>query len=141
MTAINWILDRFRERSTKLYALQLIGFLTIIGVVPQDKGRDIENTIGAGQEVYEEVADSVAAKIDYGKGKIEEGKAIIEEAKDTGNRLAQILGGFWVMVTSLFGMGTKDAKKGQEYDAREDKLATALREMGRKPEELLPDLG
>lgn len=140
MNLFKWIKDRFLERSSKLWISQVLGLLVLINVIPVETKTNIEGAIGHGQEVYEEVADSVASAIDLGKEKIEEGRQIAERAKDTGLRLRDILAGLWVVIISALGIGSKDAKKGVEYEARESLLAQALTTHGLDPGAVLPDL-
>lgn len=137
---LKWIRDRLSERSTKLYILQLVTVLSLIGVLRPDSPGKVEGAIEAGQEAYEEIADSTQSAINRGKNRIEDLREDVEYGRATGVKLWETLSGLFILITSLFGIGMKDAKAGKEYDHREELLSIALKNQGVDPGTILPDL-
>lgn len=127
---VKWLYDRLTERATKIFIMQAISALVLLGVISKDKADDITTAIEVGQATVSETVDSVAAAIDVGEALIETGKDTIEYAKDTGTRIWEILGTAWMFILAVFGISQKDAKKGQEVETRELLLIKTIRDAG-----------
>ncbi len=118
-TLWTWIVDRFRERSTKQMLSVLIGTLVLIGVLPDESGEAVTGLVEEGQDIYHEGRDSVEVTIEEGRELYEEGRTAVEDAVDTGRYFyARILA--WLMAIGSFfgGLFTRDAKGGVEYEER-----------------------
>lgn len=114
-TVWTWIKTRWSERSTKIWIINVIGFLSLVGLTPSEAPKKVETVITEGQEIYQEGVDSTHAAIERGTERYEDLKSDVEYAKDTGEHFWTLLKGFWVLLMSAFGIGRKDAFKGQAY--------------------------
>jgi hypothetical protein len=136
--AINWIKDRLQERSTKLHFLTLLGALSLLGIIGPEVQQGAVDVVETGQELYQEGVDSSGAVIERGKELIETGRETVEYARDTGSHFWQQLTGLFTLLISLFGMGSKDAKQGVEYEHRERVLKERAEVMGVDLDKMLP---
>lgn len=126
MNIINWLIDRFKERSTKGALVTLLGVLSLVGIIkPETPDRVIE-IVDEGQAIYHEGVDSVTSAIDLGTVLYEEGRGAVIYAKDTATHFWERLGAFLALFGGLFTIFSKDAKGGKEYEQREALLINTL---------------
>lgn len=126
MTIINWLIDRLKERSTKAALVTLVGILAALNIVPDQTPERVIEIVDQGQAIYHEGADSLASAIDLGKALYEEGRGAVIYAKDTATHFWQRIGQLLALVGILFGVFSKDAKGGKEYEQREALLINTL---------------
>lgn len=136
MKLLNWLIDRLKERSTKAALVTLLGILAALNVIPDQTPERVIAVIDEGQAIYHEGADSLASAIDLGKTLYEEGKGAVVYAKDTAAHFWQRIGQLLALIGVAFGIFSKDAKSGREYEERERALTAALTNRGATPAEV-----
>ena len=116
LPVIGWIIERLRERSSKLFLTTILSALAAFGVI----GPEVPGQVSEIVEVGQELVDETGAAIDSTQGGveviIEDGKTIIDDAQRRGLTFWQKLGIWGSLVSGLFGFGAKDARNGEEYE-------------------------
>ena len=116
LPVVGWIIERLRERSSKLFLTTILSALAAFGVIGPEVPGQVDQIVDVGQELV----DETGAAIDSTQGSVEviidDGKAIVEDTKRRGLNFWQQLGIWGALISGLFGFGAKDARNGEEYE-------------------------
>ena len=116
LPGIGWVIERLRERSSKLFLTTILSALAAFGVIGPEVPGQVSEIVEAGQEiVYDSGAamDSTESSVSV---IIAEGKDIVDDTRRRGLTLWQKLGVWGALISGLFGFGSKDARNGEEYE-------------------------